>query len=113
MRNTGNRILDDVLRSHEARQAQRPGRWAVLRWVPRAAFYATEEEARSVLAATPVGRRAGLVDCDTGDTWVNPRNFAAVMAAVRQADKTPERFRRVGKLGPIEREPTKRALRTR
>ncbi len=99
---TGNADLDWVLRMQERSRDERKKRWAVVRWVPRVAYYETEEKAREVLARMPVARRAGLVDCETGDTRVNSKNYAAVMAAVRREKPAPERFRRVGQLGPIK-----------
>lgn len=94
--------LQAVLRMHEARQKERAKRWAVVRWVTQVEYHETAEKARDVLARMPVGRRAGLVDCETGDTWVNRKQYNAVMAALRREKKAPERFRRVGQLGPIK-----------
>ncbi|MCP5111888.1 MAG: hypothetical protein GY953_13750 [bacterium] len=91
-----------MLRMREAEKEERAKRYAAVRWVPRVAYFETEEQARDVLARMPVGRRAGLVDCETGDTRVNSKNYAAVMAAVRREKPAPERFRRVGQLGPIK-----------
>ena len=103
MKSSGNAELDAVLRLHAARQAERRERWAVLHWVPRVVYHATEAEARETLARMPVGLRAGLVDCDTGDTWTGKKHYAAVKAAVRRAGKAPERFRRAGKLRAVNR----------
>ncbi len=102
MRSTGNPDLDTVLRMREAEKEKRANRYAAVRWVPRVAYFETEEQARHVLARMPVGRRAGLVDCETGDTWVNRKNYPAVMAAVRRNETKPGHFHRVGRLGPIK-----------
>ncbi len=102
MRSTGNPDLDAVLRMREADEAKRGKRYAVVRWVLRVAYYETEEQARDVLVRMPVGLRAGLVDCETGDTWVNRKNYPAVMAAVRRNETVPDHFHRVGRLGPIK-----------
>ncbi len=102
MEPTGNPDLDAVLRMREAVEKERAKRWAVVRWVPQVELYETRDKARDVLARMPVGRRAGLVDRETGDTWSSRPNFNSVMAALRKERKAPERFRRVGRLGPIK-----------
>ncbi len=102
MKSTGNPDLDAVLRMREALETDKAKRWAVVRWVPQVEFYETRDKARGVLARMPVGRRAGLVDRETGDTWSSRPNFNSVMAALRKERKAPERFRRVGRLGPIK-----------
>ncbi len=101
MKSTGNRDLDAVLRVREAEEKERRQRYAVLRWVLASEYYDTEDKARDVLARMPAGRRGGLVDRQTGDTWVNRKQFNSVMAALRKEKKAPERFRRVGRRGPI------------
>ena len=102
MKPTGNPDLDAVLRMREADETERVLRWAVVRWVTQVDLYETRNKAREVLARMPVGRRAGLVDRETGDTWSSRPNLNSVMAAIRKERKTPERFRRVGRLGPIK-----------
>ncbi len=102
MKPTGNRDLDAVLRMRDAAEKERAKRWAVVRWVTQVDHYETQDKARDVLARMPVGRRAGLVDRETGDTWSSRPNFNSVMAALRKERQVPERFRRVGRLGPIK-----------
>ncbi len=102
MKPTGNKDLDAVLRMREADTKERSKRYAVLRWVLAVDFYETQDKARDVLARMPVGRRGGLVDRETGDTWVNRKNFNSVMACLRKKRAAPKHFRRVGQLGPIK-----------
>ncbi len=94
--------LAAVLKMQEARQKERAKRWAVVRWVTQVEYHGSEDQARDVLARMPVGRRAGLVDRESGDTWASKPSFPAVMAAIRKAKTAPEHFRRKGKLGPIK-----------
>lgn len=101
MKSTGNVELDAVLQLREAERAQRAKSWVAVRWVPQVTYFPTKEAARKALARMPVARRAGLVHCATGETWVNRKNYGAVMAAVRREGNAPERFRRVGHLGPF------------
>ncbi len=99
MTSTGNSDLDWLHRMHQKHKAKR---WAVVRWVTEVDYYDSQEQARDVLARMPVGRRAGLVDRQTGDTWSSKPCYPPVMAALRKARKAPEHFRRIGKLGPIK-----------
>lgn len=104
MQSSGNTELDAVIRMLPADRARaqkkqrrkKPKRWAVVRWVPTVELFQSRRAAQNYLDRVVVSRWAGLVDCETGKTWADKRDYRTVITAVRrQTDNAPERFERV------------------